>query len=315
MDKVMLSFDKVNAHYGKIQALHDVSLHINQGEIVTLIGANGAGKTTLLGTLCGDPRATSGRIVFDGKDITDWQTAKIMREAVAIVPEGRRVFSRMTVEENLAMGGFFAEREQFQTRIKRVYDLFPRLFERRIQRAGTMSGGEQQMLAIGRALMSQPRLLLLDEPSLGLAPIIIQQIFDTIEQLRSEGMTIFLVEQNANQALKLADRGYVLENGRVVLEDTGNARCLFSVFSLSLWERVGVRVTGRTQPLHTTIIPLTPCCHITVNKRLFFCNSSMSCYLASTKRVISRIRHNKRDDNDIVTTHSFGSGNGSGFCD
>ena len=146
-----------------------------------------------------------------------------MREAVAIVPEGRRVFSRMTVEENLAMGGFFADRDQYQTRIKRVYELFPRLWERRIQRAGTMSGGEQQMLAIGRALMSQPRLLLLDEPSLGLAPIIIQQIFDTIEQLRKEGMTIFLVEQNANQALKLADRGYVLENGRVVLEDTGDA--------------------------------------------------------------------------------------------
>ncbi len=166
---------------------------------------------------------SSGRIVFDGKDITDWQTAKIMREAVAIVPEGRRVFSRMTVEENLAMGGFFADRDQFQTRIKWVYELFPRLHERRIQRAGTMSGGEQQMLAIGRALMSQPRLLLLDEPSLGLAPIIIQQIFDTIEQLREQGMTIFLVEQNANQALKLADRGYVLENGHVVLEDTGDA--------------------------------------------------------------------------------------------
>ena len=146
-----------------------------------------------------------------------------MREAVAIVPEGRRVFSRMTVEENLAMGGFFADRDQFQERIKWVYDLFPRLLERRIQRAGTMSGGEQQMLAIGRALMSQPRLLLLDEPSLGLAPIIIQQIFDTIEQLRKQGMTIFLVEQNANQALKLADRGYVLENGHVVLEDTGDA--------------------------------------------------------------------------------------------
>ena len=154
MEKVMLSFDKVSAHYGKIQALHEVSLHINQGEIVTLIGANGAGKTTLLGTLCGDPRATSGRIVFDDKDITDWQTAKIMREAVAIVPEGRRVFSRMTVEENLAMGGFFAERDQFQERIKWVYELFPRLHERRVQRAGTMSGGEQQMLAIGRALMS-----------------------------------------------------------------------------------------------------------------------------------------------------------------
>ncbi|WP_158780766.1 high-affinity branched-chain amino acid ABC transporter ATP-binding protein LivF [Pantoea sp. BAV 3049] len=219
----MLSLQNVSAHYGKIQALHNVSLHINQGEIVTLIGANGAGKTTILGTLCGEPRATEGTITFDGKAITEWQTARIMREAIAIVPEGRRVFSRMTVDENLAMGGFFAERQQYQTRIRRVYELFPRLYERRIQRAGTMSGGEQQMLAIGRALMSQPRLLLLDEPSLGLAPIIIQQIFDTIEQLRQEGMTIFLVEQNANQALKLADRGYVLENGHVVLEDTGAA--------------------------------------------------------------------------------------------
>lgn len=221
MAQMMLSCENVSAHYGKIQALRDVSLHINQAEIVTLIGANGAGKTTLLGTLCGDPRASSGRILFDGKDITDWQTAKIMREAVAIVPEGRRVFSRMTVEENLAMGGFFADRAQFQRRNQWVYQLFPRLYERRGQRAGTMSGGEQQMLAIGRALMSQPRLLLLDEPSLGLAPIIIQQIFTTIQQLRDQGMTIFLVEQNASQALKLADRGYVLENGQVVLEDTG----------------------------------------------------------------------------------------------
>lgn len=223
MSQAMLSLNNISAHYGKIQALHNVSLHINQGEIVTLIGANGAGKTTILGTLCGEPRASEGSITFDGKDITDWQTARIMREAIAIVPEGRRVFSRMTVDENLAMGGFFAERQQYQQRIKRVYELFPRLYERRVQRAGTMSGGEQQMLAIGRALMSQPRLLLLDEPSLGLAPIIIQQIFDTIEQLRQEGMTIFLVEQNANQALKLADRGYVLENGHVVLEDTGDA--------------------------------------------------------------------------------------------
>ncbi|MFV8769060.1 ATP-binding cassette domain-containing protein, partial [Yersinia enterocolitica] len=176
-----------------------------------------------LGTLCGEPRATEGSIIFGEQDITGWQTARIMREAIAIVPEGRRVFSRMTVEENLAMGGFFADRQQYQQRIERVYDLFPRLFERRVQRAGTMSGGEQQMLAIGRALMSQPKLLLLDEPSLGLAPIIILQIFDTIQQLREEGMTIFLVEQNANQALKLADRGYVLENGRIVLEDTGAA--------------------------------------------------------------------------------------------
>ena len=223
MGTPMLSLNNVNTYYGKIQALHNVSLHINTGEIVTLIGANGAGKTTILGTLCGEPRASQGTVLFDGKDITDWQTARIMREAIAIVPEGRRVFSRMTVEENLAMGGFFAERQQFQKRIKHIYELFPRLWERRVQRAGTMSGGEQQMLAIGRALMSQPRLLLLDEPSLGLAPIIIQQIFDTIEQLRSEGMTIFLVEQNANQALRLADRGYVLENGHVVLEDTGDA--------------------------------------------------------------------------------------------
>ncbi len=223
MANPILTLQNVSAHYGPIQALHNINLHINQGEIVTLIGANGAGKTTLLGTLCGEPRATSGNITFDGKEITDWQTAKIMREAIAIVPEGRRVFSRMTVEENLAMGGFFATRQQYLERIDRVYQLFSRLAERKAQRAGTMSGGEQQMLAIGRALMSQPRLLLLDEPSLGLAPIIIQQIFDTIEQLRKEGMTIFLVEQNANQALKLADRGYVLENGHVVLENSGEA--------------------------------------------------------------------------------------------
>ncbi|MEY0231257.1 high-affinity branched-chain amino acid ABC transporter ATP-binding protein LivF [Providencia manganoxydans] len=219
----MLEFKQVSAHYGKIQALHQVSLNIQKGEIVTLIGANGAGKTTLLSTLCGDPRASEGQILYRNVDITQLPTAKIMREDIAIVPEGRRVFSRMTVEENLAMGGFFANRQQYQQRIERVYTLFPRLYERRSQRSGTMSGGEQQMLAIGRALMSQPELLLLDEPSLGLAPIIIMQIFDTILQLREEGMTIFLVEQNANQALKLADRGYVLENGHIVLEDSGKA--------------------------------------------------------------------------------------------
>ncbi len=219
----MLEFKQVSTHYGKIQALHEVSLNIQKGEIVTLIGANGAGKTTLLSTLCGDPRASEGQVIYRGVDITQLPTAKIMREDIALVPEGRRVFSRMTVDENLAMGGFFANRQQYQERIERVYKLFPRLYERRIQRSGTMSGGEQQMLAIGRALMSQPELLLLDEPSLGLAPIIIMQIFDTIQQLREEGMTIFLVEQNANQALKLADRGYVLENGHIVLEDSGKA--------------------------------------------------------------------------------------------
>ena len=221
MENAMLTFDNVSAHYGKIQALHNVSLHIKQGEIVTLIGANGAGKTTLLGTLCGDPRASSGRIVFDGKDITDWQTAKIMREAVAIVPEGRRVFSRMTVEENLAMGGFFADRDQFQTRIKWVYELFPRLHERRIQRAGTMSGGEQQMLAMGRALMSNASMLMLDEPSMGLSPLLVQEIFDIIQDIHKEGMTILLVEQNAQMALSVADRAYVLETGRVVMDGTG----------------------------------------------------------------------------------------------
>ncbi|RTF71971.1 high-affinity branched-chain amino acid ABC transporter ATP-binding protein LivF [Serratia marcescens] len=219
----LLQVEGLSMRFGGLLAVNNVALTLNEGEIVSLIGPNGAGKTTLLGTLCGEPRASEGSIVFQGQDITQWQTSRIMREAVAIVPEGRRVFSRMTVEENLAMGGFFADRHQYQQRIERVFTLFPRLLERRSQRAGTMSGGEQQMLAIGRALMSQPKLLLLDEPSLGLAPIIIQQIFDIIQQLREEGMTIFLVEQNANQALKLADRGYVLENGRVVLEDTGAA--------------------------------------------------------------------------------------------
>ena len=217
----MLEFKNVSTYYGKIQALHDVSLHINEGEIVTLIGANGAGKTTLLMTLCGDPKPQSGQVLFEGQDITQWHTAKIMRGDIAIVPEGRRIFSRLTVEENLSMGAFFVDKAEQRGLLDQIFTLFPRLHERLEQRAGTMSGGEQQMLAIGRALMSKPRLLLLDEPSLGLAPIIIQQIFEIIERLRERGMTIFLVEQNANQALKLADRGYVLETGRVVLEGSG----------------------------------------------------------------------------------------------
>ncbi len=217
----MLELKNVSTYYGKIQALHDVSLQVNQGEIVTLIGANGAGKTTLLMTLCGDPKPRDGQILFEGEDITPWHTSRIMRGDIAIVPEGRRIFSRLTVEENLQMGAFFIEKAEQAALLEEVYTLFPRLRERMHQRAGTMSGGEQQMLAIGRALMSKPRLLLLDEPSLGLAPIIIQQIFDIIQQLRERGMTIFLVEQNANQALKLADRGYVLETGRVVLSGSG----------------------------------------------------------------------------------------------
>ncbi|MCY1518707.1 High-affinity branched-chain amino acid transport ATP-binding protein LivF [compost metagenome] len=217
----MLKFDKVSTFYGKIQALHEVSLEVQQGEIVTLIGANGAGKSTLLMTLCGSPRAASGSIRYEGEELVGQESCDIMRKSIAVVPEGRRVFARLTVEENLAMGGFFTSKGDYQEQIDKVLDLFPRLKERFNQRGGTMSGGEQQMLAIGRALMSKPKLLLLDEPSLGLAPIIIQQIFDIIEQLRREGVTVFLVEQNANQALKLADRGYVLENGHIVMQDTG----------------------------------------------------------------------------------------------
>lgn len=221
----MLEIKNVSTFYGKIAALTDVSVHIKKGEIVSLIGANGAGKTTLLMTICGDPKPSQGQILFEGKDITQDTTSSIMRGDIAIVPEGRRIFSRLTVEENLSMGAFFInDKAEKIALMDEVFNLFPRLKERINQRAGTMSGGEQQMLAIGRALMSKPRLLFLDEPSLGLAPIVIQQIFDIIQQLREErGMTIFLVEQNANQALRLADRGYVLETGRIVLEDTGAA--------------------------------------------------------------------------------------------
>ncbi|NAT58729.1 ABC transporter ATP-binding protein [Pseudomonas syringae pv. actinidifoliorum] len=217
----MLKFENVSTFYGKIQALHSVNVEINQGEIVTLIGANGAGKSTLLMTLCGSPQAHSGKIKYQGEELVGQPSSYIMRKSIAVVPEGRRVFSRLTVEENLAMGGFFTDKADYQEQMDKVLQLFPRLKERFAQRSGTMSGGEQQMLAIGRALMSKPKLLLLDEPSLGLAPIIIQQIFDIIEQLRRDGVTVFLVEQNANQALKIADRAYVLENGRVVMQGTG----------------------------------------------------------------------------------------------
>ncbi|MWV13123.1 ATP-binding cassette domain-containing protein [Pseudomonas sp. R-28-1W-6] len=217
----MLSFHNVSTFYGKIQALHNVSIEVQQGEIVTLIGANGAGKSTLLMTLCGSPRAASGSIRYLGEELVGQDSCDIMRKSIAVVPEGRRVFARLTVEENLAMGGFFGSKADNLEQMDKVLHLFPRLKERFEQRAGTMSGGEQQMLAIGRALMSKPKLLLLDEPSLGLAPIIIQQIFDIIEQLREDGVTVFLVEQNANQALRLADRAYVLENGHIVMQGSG----------------------------------------------------------------------------------------------
>ncbi|QQN69022.1 ABC transporter ATP-binding protein [Comamonas testosteroni] len=221
MSQHMLQLEQVSTHYGAICAVNHVSLHVDQGEIVTLIGSNGAGKTSLLMTVCGNPRASSGRILFEGEDITQMSTHHIMRRGIAVSPEGRRVFKDLTVTENLQMGGFFLNKAEIADGVEHVFKLFPRLKERAAQRSGTMSGGEQQMLAIGRALMSKPRLLLLDEPTLGLAPLIIAQIFEIIQTIRAAGVTVFLVEQNANRALQIADRGYVLETGKVVLEDSG----------------------------------------------------------------------------------------------
>jgi len=218
---MMLKLEQVHTFYGQIEALKGVSLEVHPGEIVTLIGANGAGKSTLLMTICGSPQATKGSILFEGQDITHEPTHVIMQCGLAIVPEGRRIFPGLTVQENLQMGGFFADQSRLDIDLERVFTLFPRLKERRHQRGGTLSGGEQQMLAISRGLMGRPSLLLLDEPSLGLAPIIIAQIFQILQEIREEGVTIFLVEQNAHRALQLADRGYVLENGRIVLADTG----------------------------------------------------------------------------------------------
>ncbi|MGQ0584569.1 MAG: ABC transporter ATP-binding protein [Reyranella sp.] len=218
----ILSVKGVETFYGAIQALHGVDIEVAKGEIVALIGANGAGKSTLLMTICGSPRAQRGTIRLDGEDITELPTHEIVRRGVAQVPEGRRIFSRMSVFENLQMGATLAAPAHFAQDLERVFAMFPRLAERRDQRGGTLSGGEQQMLAIGRALMSRPRLLLLDEPSLGLAPLIVRQIFEVIGRIaREEGVTIFLVEQNAYHALRLADRGYVLANGRVRLSGAG----------------------------------------------------------------------------------------------
>jgi branched-chain amino acid transport system ATP-binding protein len=218
----MLSVVNVQSFYGQIQALHGVTMDVAQGEIVTLIGANGAGKSTLLMTICGNPTARVGKIVFDGADITHLPTYDIMRRGIAHAPEGRRIFPRMTVMENLQMGAINADPARFSQDLEMVLGLFPILAKRRTQRGGTLSGGEQQMLAIGRALMSHPRLLLLDEPSLGLAPLIVRQIFEVIRDInRREKITVFLVEQNAYHALKLAHRGYVMINGKIALSGTG----------------------------------------------------------------------------------------------
>ena len=219
--EALLRIHNLCTHYGAICAVEHANLHVQRGEIVTLIGANGAGKTSLLMTLCGTPRASSGTITYTGEDITHLPTHHIMRRGMAISPEGRRVFADLSVTDNLKMGGFFQDKATLDEGIEHVFGLFPRLRERAHQRAGTMSGGEQQMLAIGRALMTRPQLLLLDEPTLGLAPLIIAQIFEIIQTIRSQGVTVFLVEQNAHRALQVADRGYVLENGRIVLEGSG----------------------------------------------------------------------------------------------
>jgi branched-chain amino acid transport system ATP-binding protein len=222
MTQPLLSVRGVTSYYGNIAALKGVDVDVADGEIVTLIGANGAGKSTLMMTIFGNPRAREGRIVFDGRDITRLPTHEIAQLKIAQAPEGRRIFSRMTVLENLQMGATVAEAGRFDEDLARVFGLFPRLKERLRQRGGTLSGGEQQMLAIARALMSRPRLLLLDEPSLGLAPLIVRQIFDAIRQLnRREKLTVFLVEQNAFHALKLAHRGYVMVNGLITLSGTG----------------------------------------------------------------------------------------------
>jgi branched-chain amino acid transport system ATP-binding protein len=219
----LLSVRGVHAYYGRVAALKGVDLDVNAGEIVTMIGANGAGKSTLMMTICGNPRAREGAIVFDGRDITKLPTHEIARLKLAQSPEGRRIFSRMTVLENLQMGATVGESADFDADLARALELFPRLKQRLTQRGGTLSGGEQQMLAIARALMARPRLLLLDEPSLGLAPLIVRQIFDAIRRLnKDDGLTVFLVEQNAYHALKLAHRAYVMVNGRITLSGTGS---------------------------------------------------------------------------------------------
>ncbi|GAA0567854.1 ABC transporter ATP-binding protein [Caenispirillum bisanense] len=218
----MLSVSGVHTYYGQIHALKGVDVEVNEGEIVTLIGSNGAGKTTLLMTVCGSPQASKGQVIFQGQDITRIPTHKLVELGIAQSPEGRRIFPRMTVYENLQMGALRADPAHFEKDLRRVYDLFPRLEERKGQRGGTLSGGEQQMLAIGRALMSRPKLLLLDEPSLGIAPLVVKQIFEAIKEInQTQGMTVFLVEQNAFHALKLAHRAYVMVNGRITMSGSG----------------------------------------------------------------------------------------------
>ena len=217
----MLEISGLHTFYGNIEALRGVDVEVPQGQVISLIGANGAGKSTLLMSICGNPRAARGRIVFEGADITRELTYQIMRKGIAQAPEGRRIFPRMTVMENLQMGAVTADPGHFREDLDKALELFPILRDRQHQRGGTLSGGEQQMLAIARALMSRPRLLLLDEPSLGLAPMFVKQIFSVIRDINRDGVTVLLVEQNAYHALRLAHYGYVMANGRIVLKGTG----------------------------------------------------------------------------------------------
>ncbi|MFQ5773909.1 MAG: ABC transporter ATP-binding protein [Kiloniellaceae bacterium] len=217
----MLQVSGLHTFYGNIEALRGVDVDVSQGQVVSLIGANGAGKTTLLMSICANPRAARGRILFEGRDITGLQTYEIVRMGIAQAPEGRRIFHRMTLLENLQMGAVTTDPSYFEEDLERVFELFPILRARQHQRGGTLSGGEQQMLAIARALMSRPRLLLLDEPSLGLAPMVVKQIFEVIRDINQKGVTVLLVEQNAYHALRLAHHGYVMANGRIVLQGTG----------------------------------------------------------------------------------------------
>ncbi|MFQ5524412.1 MAG: ABC transporter ATP-binding protein [Acidimicrobiia bacterium] len=219
----VLKFDQVNTHYGAVHILKDVDIEIYSGEIVCLLGGNASGKTTTLKTILGYVKPTTGTVYLDGEDVNHWNTAQRVSHGVTMVPENRRLFKRMTVRENLEIGAYLRQGEDLSADFERIFELFPRVKERLNQKAGTLSGGEQQMVAVGRALMAQPKVLLMDEPSMGLAPVLVAQNFEIIQKINAAGTTVFVVEQNANMALSIADRGYVLQTGRVVLADTAEA--------------------------------------------------------------------------------------------